>query len=378
MRIEATALLGSIVIFFGSLLVVGLWIRLRSQKVRAEKIKADVIRKREARNAAAEEERQQFARRMFFERERLIAAVNEHKAALVRNLERAVQRNDYGAVIDDRRSEALAEFFASIKLDRQVIPTSEAIEAVSEQLVLRDKQDRLVGFDPASLPVDGHLFENWAAAALSGFGWDAQVTAASGDQGIDVIATRQGRKLGLQCKLYSSPIGNKAIQEAHAGKAFYGAERVGVLSNAPFTSSARDLAAATGVLLLSHHDIPELFEKAFPDAVPEPAVSCGGNASDPFFSPSERAPSVTENRVKHALLGGLFADDDAETQLYRKAIQIVAESQKASTSYLQRQLRVGYNSAARLIERMEKDGLVGFPDHLGRREVLIDTDGHAI
>jgi len=71
-------------------------------------------------------------------------------------------------------------------------------------------------------------------------------------------------------------------------------------------------------------------------------------------------------------------EDDAETQLYRKAVQIVAESQKASTSYLQRQLRVGYNSAARLIERMEKDGLVGQPDHVGRREVLIDMDGHPI
>jgi S-DNA-T family DNA segregation ATPase FtsK/SpoIIIE len=71
-------------------------------------------------------------------------------------------------------------------------------------------------------------------------------------------------------------------------------------------------------------------------------------------------------------------EDDAETQLYRKAVQIVAESQKASTSYLQRQLRVGYNSAARLIERMEKDGLVGQPDHVGRREVLIDPDGHPI
>jgi len=71
-------------------------------------------------------------------------------------------------------------------------------------------------------------------------------------------------------------------------------------------------------------------------------------------------------------------EDDAETQLYRKAVQIVAESQKASTSYLQRQLRVGYNSAARLIERMEKDGLVGQPDHVGRREVLIDSDGHPI
>jgi S-DNA-T family DNA segregation ATPase FtsK/SpoIIIE len=76
--------------------------------------------------------------------------------------------------------------------------------------------------------------------------------------------------------------------------------------------------------------------------------------------------------------GQPIGDDDPETQLYRKAIQIVAESQKASTSYLQRQLRVGYNSAARLIERMEKDGLVGQPDHVGRREVLIDTDGHPI
>ena len=71
-------------------------------------------------------------------------------------------------------------------------------------------------------------------------------------------------------------------------------------------------------------------------------------------------------------------EDDAETQLYRKAVQTVAESQKASTSYLQRQLRVGYNSAARLIERMEKEGLVGQPDHVGRREVLIDPDGHPI
>ena len=44
----------------------------------------------------------------------------------------------------------------------------------------------------------------------------------------------------------------------------------------------------------------------------------------------------------------------------------------------QRQLRVGYNSAARLIERMESEGLVSRPDHVGRREVLIDAEGHAI
>jgi S-DNA-T family DNA segregation ATPase FtsK/SpoIIIE len=71
-------------------------------------------------------------------------------------------------------------------------------------------------------------------------------------------------------------------------------------------------------------------------------------------------------------------DDDPDTALYRKALQVVAESQKASTSYVQRQLRIGYNNAARLIERMEKEGKVSSPDHVGRREVLIDAEGHAI
>ena len=76
--------------------------------------------------------------------------------------------------------------------------------------------------------------------------------------------------------------------------------------------------------------------------------------------------------------GAPKGDDSPEDQLYRRAVQIVAESQKASTSYVQRQLRIGYNSAARLIERMEKDGKVSRPDHVGRREVLIDTSGEPI
>jgi S-DNA-T family DNA segregation ATPase FtsK/SpoIIIE len=76
--------------------------------------------------------------------------------------------------------------------------------------------------------------------------------------------------------------------------------------------------------------------------------------------------------------GQPLGDDDFETQLYRKAVQTVAESQKASTSYLQRQLRVGYNNAARLIERMEKEGVVSSPDHVGRREVLVDAEGHPL
>ena len=89
--------------------------------------------------------------------------------------------------------------------------------------------------------------------------------------------------------------------------------------------------------------------------------------------------SVTEEPEDgFALDGAPTGEDSAEDQQYRSARQLVAESQKASTSWLQRQLRIGYNSAARLIERMEKDGLVSKPDHVGRREVLMDQDGRPL
>jgi S-DNA-T family DNA segregation ATPase FtsK/SpoIIIE len=89
--------------------------------------------------------------------------------------------------------------------------------------------------------------------------------------------------------------------------------------------------------------------------------------------------SVTEEPEDgFTLEGSPTGEDTAEDQQYRNAIQLVCESRKASTSWLQRQLRIGYNSAARLIERMEKDGIVGRPDHVGRREVLRDAEGHAI
>ncbi|MPT48470.1 MAG: DNA translocase FtsK [Sphingobium sp.] len=79
-----------------------------------------------------------------------------------------------------------------------------------------------------------------------------------------------------------------------------------------------------------------------------------------------------------ALEGADLGDDSPDARLYRKACQLVFENQKASTSWLQRQLRIGYNSAARLIERMEEEGLVGAPNHVGRREVLRDEGGNPL
>jgi len=250
-ELPATGIIGMLVFMFSPALA-GLWLWFKKRRRQSQNDKV-----------AENQNRKDFLRHRFLERQRLIDSVDRHRGTLTRNIERAVKKNDYGALVADKRHEALDEFFASIDLDMNTIDFQDAAELVFEQLDIRDVEDREAGFDATNLPFDGHAFEKWVAEALIGFGWTASVTSGSGDQGIDVIAEKDGKKLGIQCKLYSSAIGNKAVQEAHAGKAYYNADAVGVLSNASYTSSAKDLANVTGVELLSHHDIPELYEKVF-------------------------------------------------------------------------------------------------------------------
>ena len=74
----------------------------------------------------------------------------------------------------------------------------------------------------------------------------------------------------------------------------------------------------------------------------------------------------------------LTASDNPDERKYRQACQIVIENQKASGSWLQRQMGVGYNTAAKWIERMESEGLVGPANHVGRREIFRDSDGNPL
>jgi S-DNA-T family DNA segregation ATPase FtsK/SpoIIIE len=72
-----------------------------------------------------------------------------------------------------------------------------------------------------------------------------------------------------------------------------------------------------------------------------------------------------------APLPGLSATGEGDRGLYEQAVAIVAREGKASTSFIQRHLNLGYNRAAKLIEQMEKDGVVGPANHVGKREVLV-------
>jgi S-DNA-T family DNA segregation ATPase FtsK/SpoIIIE len=81
---------------------------------------------------------------------------------------------------------------------------------------------------------------------------------------------------------------------------------------------------------------------------------------------------ITEDATEGGGSGFAADDDDGGTgdQLYDQAVALVARERKASTSFVQRHLQIGYNRAARIIERMEQEGVVGAANHVGRREVL--------
>ncbi|BBK39808.1 DNA translocase FtsK [Allostella sp. ATCC 35155] len=80
---------------------------------------------------------------------------------------------------------------------------------------------------------------------------------------------------------------------------------------------------------------------------------------------------VTEDEIGSDGASGASGDDDGDSDgLYEQAVQIVIRERKASTSFIQRHLQIGYNRAARLVERMEAAGVISSANHVGKREVL--------
>lgn len=78
-----------------------------------------------------------------------------------------------------------------------------------------------------------------------------RATGGSGDQGVDLLAERDGVSYAIQCKYYSSPVGNSAVQQAHAGCGYYGVAAAAVVTNSTFTRSAMQLASSLGVTFMN-------------------------------------------------------------------------------------------------------------------------------
>lgn len=115
--------------------------------------------------------------------------------------------------------------------------------------------------------MEGTEFEEYCAELLEAKGFEnVEMTPASHDYGIDIIADKDGISYAIQCKCYSDPIGIKAIQEAYSGKDYYKAMIGVVMTNQGFTKSAREFADKLNVVLWDGDYVMDLIHEV---ALPE-------------------------------------------------------------------------------------------------------------
>ena len=114
-------------------------------------------------------------------------------------------------------------------------------------------------FDVDSM--NGDEFENYCVKLLGNNGFSQiRTTPSTSDRGIDILAKKAGKLYAIQCKRYSSNVGNKAVQEAYSGKSIYKADYSVVMTNSQFTKQAIKDAKALNVLLWDRSAIEKFLE----------------------------------------------------------------------------------------------------------------------
>jgi restriction system protein len=191
--------------------------------------------------------------------------VNKHLDTLARRRFALVKVDHYGVVQSGDWNKEVQHFVD--KVVRPTLSDDEAFaigpkmnsvfqEMIEDRVAKRvDQIEADLNFDNVTTP---EAFERWCAKILEKDGWSASVTKATGDQGADVLARKGNTSIILQCKLYSRPVGNKAVQEAFSAQRHYATQRSAVVTNAGYTNSACELARTTKVLLLHFSDLAGL------------------------------------------------------------------------------------------------------------------------
>lgn len=110
--------------------------------------------------------------------------------------------------------------------------------------------------------MEGAEFEAFCARILEARGFiDVCVTKASRDYGADILAEKDGVTYAIQCKCYTEPVGVKAVQEAIAGREFYGRMVGAVMTNQYFTQPAVEAAGKLRILLWDRGYIEEMLDE---------------------------------------------------------------------------------------------------------------------
>jgi restriction system protein len=190
--------------------------------------------------------------------------VERHMEELVRRRAQLVRHDAYGKLQLDRWAKEI-EYFITHHINPLLTENEQALlgrERVAIVRAISERTENVARNRPVFAAFSDDLtpteFELFCAEELRRSGWDARVTLQSRDQGIDVVAEKSGLRVVLQCKLYSGPVGNKAVQEIAAGKAHAQAHCGAVVTNSRYTSSAEQLASTNGILLLHYSDLSSL------------------------------------------------------------------------------------------------------------------------
>jgi restriction system protein len=198
-------------------------------------------------------------------RQKIIKIVDQHLETLARRRIALVKVDHYGVVHGTDWNKEVQHFVEKVVRPQLSAEEAEAVapqmNSVFQELIedrVATKVDEIEATNNLDEVDNPAAFERWCANELTKIGWHADVTRATGDQGADVVARKGPETIVLQCKLYNSPVGNKAVQEAFSARRHYGMRRAAVVSNSQYTKSARELANTTGVLLLHSSDLGQL------------------------------------------------------------------------------------------------------------------------
>lgn len=150
------------------------------------------------------------------------------------------------------------QIFSLLSNSRQVLDDSKKYE---DKKRLLEEKNRYLNGDfskeniviseqlKLSLVSSGQEFEIYLKELFEKQGYYVELTKTTGDQGADLIITKNDVKIVVQAKFYSNPVGNKAVQEIVAAIAFYGANQGMVITNNYYTNSAKELAEANNIIL---------------------------------------------------------------------------------------------------------------------------------
>lgn len=106
--------------------------------------------------------------------------------------------------------------------------------------------------------MEGVQFENYLGYLFRAQGYKVAVTKAAGDFGADLIIEKDGKRIVVQAKRYSKNVGIKAVQEAQASIAHYGAVQAWVVSNSDYTQAAYELAKSNRVRLINREELIDI------------------------------------------------------------------------------------------------------------------------